>query len=277
MEVNCNAAASEVMSTLSESSSRTEHMAFWTNVMGMDPASAALLYRAERLQEKGQVRQAIKYYESVLLKSPECTEAIGNIRILKELVTEEDKETIQSSKTQQHSLPTVPEKSEVRPTIITEMDVSWTAVGSPLFDDYPDPDDCAFRAAKEKLREIDHGDSLLKLLDNKTLTEVCNHETGGDTVLSGRARFQVTLIPDRVINANPELEAAIYQALMAKKNPLANPTVVIPKTSSKSTADANGVGDGEEETPVIVSVPKNHDDGVSMSSTASQFADASDS
>jgi hypothetical protein len=47
-------------------------MNYLTNVLGLDGGTAALLIRAERLQEKGQLRQALKYYEVVLLACPDA-------------------------------------------------------------------------------------------------------------------------------------------------------------------------------------------------------------
>lgn len=47
-------------STSSRGSSPTEHIAYFTEELGLDAGTAALLYRAERLQEKGQLRLALK-------------------------------------------------------------------------------------------------------------------------------------------------------------------------------------------------------------------------
>lgn len=188
---------SDNMSALSESSSRTEHMQFLTNVMGMDTTSAAMLFRAERLQEKGQLRQALKYYESVLSKCPECAEATENIRIVKELLG--DEETDLNRQKRKKKLYDIPEKIEVRPSksTITECDIPWSGRESIAFDYYPDPDECALQAARTHLTRAGYGDSLLKLLENKTTADICNAETGWETCLKGSAVFRVTLIPDR--------------------------------------------------------------------------------
>jgi hypothetical protein len=53
----------DLISSISASSSRTERINYLNNVLGLDRGTAALLVRAERLQEKGQLRQALKYYE----------------------------------------------------------------------------------------------------------------------------------------------------------------------------------------------------------------------
>ena len=67
------------MSELSESSCRTEHMAYLIECLGLDNFTAGLLYKAERLQEKGKLKQAIKYYEKVLWSFPQCHEASENL------------------------------------------------------------------------------------------------------------------------------------------------------------------------------------------------------
>jgi len=57
--------------------------------VGLDRGTAALLFRAERLQEKGQLRQALKYYEAVLSTFPDCPEAVVNARITRDLLAED--------------------------------------------------------------------------------------------------------------------------------------------------------------------------------------------
>jgi tetratricopeptide (TPR) repeat protein len=74
---------------LSSASSRTEHMAYLTESLGLDSGTAALLYRAERLQEKGQYKMALKYYQKVLQAKPDCLEAAENARITKEMLKEQ--------------------------------------------------------------------------------------------------------------------------------------------------------------------------------------------
>lgn len=62
------------ISSLSGSSSRKEQMAYLAEELGLDRTTAAMLYRAEQLQEKGQLKQATKYFEAVLRKYPGCSE-----------------------------------------------------------------------------------------------------------------------------------------------------------------------------------------------------------
>ena len=212
MDIRGNDAAHSEISTLSETSSRTEHMGYLMTVLGMDQVSASLLYRAERLQEKGELRQALKYYERVLEKFPGCGEVTENIRMVKELLVEEDK------KSRQKRLAPIPEeKRERSPSqpVVTEMDVDWYGRENFQLNFYPDPDDCAVAAANRKLLLAGYGASLLKLIENTTLTDTCDHETGWETFMSGRARFQVTLIPDH--EPNQKLVDSIMTELLFRK------------------------------------------------------------
>jgi len=72
------------LSEASTASQRTEQMQYFQAELGMDAATAALMYRAERLQEKGQLRQALCYFKEVLRSKPDCTEAQVNCRMLDE-------------------------------------------------------------------------------------------------------------------------------------------------------------------------------------------------
>lgn len=80
----------EELSLLSDStgisrSCRIDHMAFLRDAIGLDPISARMFYQAERLQGNGQqFRQAVKYYERILLIYPNCVEAITTITIILE-------------------------------------------------------------------------------------------------------------------------------------------------------------------------------------------------
>ena len=175
-------------------SSRIDHMAFLRDAIGLDPVSAGMFYQAERLQEKGQLRQAVKYYERVLQNYPNCIEATTNVTIIQELLVDEDeREKTKESNKEREKEPT----SLANNGIVTEMDIEWHGSEKILFDYYPDPDECAFAAAREHLTGTGYGGSLLKLLENTKTSDVCNAETGWESHVSGRARFQVTLIAEK--------------------------------------------------------------------------------
>ena len=174
-------------SDLSNASSRFEHMAYLRQELGLDTATAALLYRAERLQEKGQLQQSLKYYERVLRGKPDCTEAKENARMVSEELEERKRNGLQP----------VTEKDTTSPYCITEMQVNWSDSENIRFDYIPDADTAAFREARSQLLRTGHGDSILKLLKNEILEDICTVETGWEQFISGRALFQVTLLPDK--------------------------------------------------------------------------------
>ena len=78
----------ESVSSLSTASSRSQHMAYLMNDLDLDRATAALMYRAERLQEKGQLQQALNYFERVLAMRHDCEEASVNARMIREQLAE---------------------------------------------------------------------------------------------------------------------------------------------------------------------------------------------
>jgi len=131
----------------------------------------------------------------------------------------------------------IPEGNELRPNTrtITEMDVNWIANENAEFDYYPDADDVAFRTAKRDLSIKGYVDSLLKLLNNETLSETCNAETGWETVLSGRACVQVTLIPDK---QNDALGNLLLQDMTRRKDEMSSNETKPP--SRENAATSNG-------------------------------------
>jgi len=80
--------------TPSGASPRTEAMAdlqamaYLQSELGLDAATATLMYRAEQLQENGQLQEALGYFEEVLGAKPDCTEAAVNARMLKTQLSE---------------------------------------------------------------------------------------------------------------------------------------------------------------------------------------------
>jgi len=69
-------------SQTSSTSSRADHLEYFKQQFGLDDAHAALLLRAERLQEKGQVDQALMYFQAVLRVYPGCSEARMNVDMI---------------------------------------------------------------------------------------------------------------------------------------------------------------------------------------------------
>ena len=194
--------AESIGSLLSSTSSRSEHMAYYKGELGLDHPTATMLYRGERLQEKGQLKQALQYFNKVLSNAPDCTEAAENARMVKQTLEEERATT-----------PALASISEAKPEYTTtEMQVEWHSYEDYRFDVYPEPDGAAFAEAKYQLMETGHENSLLKLVKNEILEDVCNHETDWQQCMRGRATFQVTLIKNDA-ERSEEHEASADAAL----------------------------------------------------------------
>jgi hypothetical protein len=183
----------EDASSLTDTNSRTEqHIAYLTNQLGLDRPMAAMLHRGERLQEKGQLQQAVYYFERVLEEYPDCSEASENLRIVKTLLKD-----IKVAK----SIQVIPEttSSHLQPVNVTttEMEVTWSGRVDSMIDYFPYANKWAVDEAERRLREIGYGDSLLKMICNNTITnkKTWDTETGWVTYLEGKALFQVRLIP----------------------------------------------------------------------------------
>ena len=231
------------ISDLTERSSLVEQTAHFREVFGMDDTTALLLYRADRLHEKGKLKLAQKYYQKVFQVCPACTYASACAEVVTEHLKEEASE--------QQSLVAIPEKPAVinshRP-MITEMDVQWTGYGITQDGCMPDPDDFALAQAETDLRSKGYGASLLVLLKNEVLEDPYDAN-----IWSGRARFRVTLIPDKEDPLDAQLSEALLRSVMkekAKPAPKANKPAggeAAPATSpvapiSRSTRGQNSPG-----------------------------------
>jgi len=81
--------------------------------------------------------------------------------------------------------------------MITEMEITWYAYENQC-GTHPDLTRAAFKEAKAELNEKHYSRSLLVLLRNEVQQDgVCEDYTFWDPIWSGRARFRVTLIPDK--------------------------------------------------------------------------------
>jgi hypothetical protein len=179
------------------------------NEVGLDRSAAALFYRAERLQEKGQIKQSIKYFEVVLSRYPDCFEASENLRIVRELLED-------GTETSRPRMDISLEKKEVKQhqQVITEMEVNWSVREDIRLDFYAFADECAVHAAETKLKSIGYGRSCLKMISHKTTKQTCSSGTVYETAIAGRAIFQVTLIPKHASYAQPEPEKLILQQMI---------------------------------------------------------------
>ena len=69
-------------SDVSTTSSRSDYLRYFQDELGLEPRSARLMLRAERLQEKGEIGQAALYFAEVLRVHPACEEASMNIEMI---------------------------------------------------------------------------------------------------------------------------------------------------------------------------------------------------
>lgn len=97
----------------------------------------------------------------------------------------------------QGTLEPISERTVARGAYTTiEMQVDWEDYENFRIEKYVDADAAAFFAVRRQLSKTGHGNSAFTLLKNETLVDKCDAETGWETVLSGKALFQVTLLRD---------------------------------------------------------------------------------
>lgn len=261
------------ISGLSEGGSVRDKVAYFRDLFGLDDTTALLVYQAERLQHKGKLKQARKYYQLVFQKYPTCAYAETNAQVLSELIAEEQQE--QQLKDAIRHGPTAKEKqqsvSSHRP-IVSEMDVTWSAKENIQFDYLPEPDECAFHQAQSELSCKGYGNSMLVLLKNEVLEDVCNYETGWETFLRGRARFRVTLIPDVESAIEKEMSEAFFRSMMKRKDEK-QPDSQKNKPVQTKTATASG-GNIPESVPTATQPNLPFQCDGDRGSTSSTFADA---
>lgn len=71
------------LASLSTTSSRNENLIYFEQDLGLSPSMARIMYQAQRLQDKGQMIQAIICYDRVLKQRPDCTVAKKTSRCCK--------------------------------------------------------------------------------------------------------------------------------------------------------------------------------------------------
>jgi len=173
-------------SELSTASSRAEQMQYLVKGLGLDRTTASLMYKAERLQEKGQARQALLYYGKVLEVQPNCREATVNTQILEQMLRE------------QRSTPSIPDgrttQSRGRIANVGRMEVFWmeSRQGSELLS-ARDFDPCAITAAHRELQRQGLDTPFVTLLRNQVVETI---RDGACTLWSGRAVVEATLVPN---------------------------------------------------------------------------------
>lgn len=222
-------------STLSRATSgtnRSAHMQYLMGDLGLDQATAALMYKAERLQEKGQSRQALRYFKNVLETKPDCMEAASNVRMLEATLRDERR------------LESVPEQTPAG-GFVTEMHVDWTWIESVYDDSIPDFDAVALRHAHCKLAKSSHNLPLVKLLKNDVIREICDHNTDYLSFVEGRALVQVGFPPQAREASSAQAQhglglEAFAQLLAANRAPTNNAQHAVPAVDlAPTTAPAS--------------------------------------
>ena len=173
-------------------------MEYLTNEWNMDLTVESLFVKAERLQEQGRLKQALLCYQNIVDTCPECTIARENIRIVQQFLQEESKKR-EANSPRSSGVAATP--SQPNAGTVIEMDVHWFGWERIAEKYFPDPNELAFETVHIYLSREGYGHSPRVLVHNETLEDVCNSYTEWQTFMRGRARFQVTLVPDKH-NAN---------------------------------------------------------------------------
>ena len=147
---------------MSNSQSRTEQMAYFESELGLDKATAILLFHAERFQEKGQLEMALEFFDQVLSSYPACAEAQVSRRMPAKI--------LEKRKSRERRYQEIVEASEnnVHPPVVTQMDVDWVwGAKECLHDEIMDKEDkdrCAFKAIRAELKRKGYEKSFVSLL-----------------------------------------------------------------------------------------------------------------
>lgn len=177
-------------------------------MLGLDSASSALLFQAEQLHNLGELEIALKCFQAVLDRNPDCSEAAARVRTIREdlgakasgwmvksrllpVVLEEEHDKT-SKQHDDHTKHNWLRQSTFR------VKVAWRGSEDFRTNYVPHPDDCAREAARQELmwsgwnkQNVD-----LKLLSNTTLGSRRNEATGWELLIWGEACLQVTLFTE---------------------------------------------------------------------------------
>jgi len=143
------------VSNLSSTSSRSEHMAYLMNDLSLDRGAAAMMYRAERLQEKGQLQQALRYFDRVLASHPTCEEAAVNARMIREQLAEEGSSQRLAPVTEEEVQPPVAAATAAVALPSTTMEFIFECVEKEEWDAYYSEEDLRKAALDEARRRLE--------------------------------------------------------------------------------------------------------------------------
>jgi len=169
--------------------------------LGLDRPAAMLMYRAERLQEKGQLQQALRYFDRVLSSTPDCEEAQVNARMIREQLSEQAPP----------QLPTVSEhlpatQPAAPPSLQTaELQVTDTFYDRAQWDCFwseAEMNDAVLEKARGMLEEHGISSPFLTLVKNdiETYTPPVHEDPWMDNTYTCRAIVRVTFPPPGAVS-----------------------------------------------------------------------------
>ena len=238
------------VSNLSSASSRSEHMAYLMGDLNLDRSTAALMYRAERLQEKGQLQQALRSFERVLATKPDCEEAAVNARMIREQMAQEPRlETVReepaANATAAGVLQTVDWQVKVVLTDSEQFDVYYTE--AMLKDQF-------LLCAKKELR--DHGIQTpfvqIVAMDVEPYTPSVDIDPWMNTSYTCRGVVRATLLPGMVVQSRshdfPAQMATAIEAEAAEAAVRAEIELALLRGLAQARAQPEPMPQGEPDT-----------------------------
>jgi len=164
--------------------------------LNLDRPTAMLMYRAERLQEKGQLQQALRYFDQVLAVKPDCEEAAVNARMLREELADQRQQRLPA--VNEH--PASPEPSTSQALQTADMEINFTCKDGERYEAYFDKaalDKVALQMARNMLEEHGIKTPFVTLVSNdiNTWTPRVDIDPWMDNVHECRAIVRATFPP----------------------------------------------------------------------------------
>lgn len=218
-------------------------MAYLITDLGMDRPTAMLMYRAERLQEKGQLRQALRYFGRVLEAKPDCEEARVNARMINQELAEQSQQRLPTVREQAPSSGTGPPASQTADLQTADLQFTFETCDCEKYESYWDEgrlNDAALMKARRILE--DHGVStpFVTLVSNavESYTPHVYDDPWMNTQYTCRAVARVTFPPQHGAVASPANRSS---AAAAPSQPLG--------LAARLGAGAQGTSDSQRSEP----------------------------
>lgn len=175
------------VSEISTASTRRDQMQYLMEELRLDRTSASIMYKAERLQERGQLRQALFYYNKVLEARPRCQEAAENARMTEQMLRNQQV-ALQADLNGRQLPPT-----GTRSCNTGRLEVFWLEPreAGRVYSSR-DFDPVAIAAGHRALEERGYNTPFVTLVQNQILETT---RDGASMLWSGRATVEATLVP----------------------------------------------------------------------------------